>query len=339
MIKNIVYHVLVKEQGSTENVMISLNPNVLSVDDSTDKLLEQLTERYRGKAGKGYGIFEENTDSFPTSTILEEYLDVNIADDFHTCTERLMNHLMVESQGQPGAKGGKVVFIHYLESNQEYFLVAILTEKLGLMAKDWGLTQDDILNFENLRFAGRINISSWQIKDNDQQRYISFLKGQGEVSGYFKRFMGCSDVLMASQETKVLVEQIKNFATTNNFQSDERAHLNANAKEYLQELADKNLQFSMQAFANRVWPDDPQVLVDFFESYGEENECPISDGFVPDKRSLRKLVIQSHRTKHWAFSFDDEAVKNGDVVISNGDIIFKHPPQDITVAYNDNTEE
>jgi nucleoid-associated protein len=342
MIKDIVYHVLVKEQGSTDNVSVSLNPNVLPVDDSTNKLLEQLTERYRGKAGKGYGVFEKNIDSYPTSTILSDYLDVNITDNFHFCTERLMNHLLAESQRQAGAKGGKVVFIHYSEGNQEYFLVAILTEKLGLMAKDWALTQDDILNFENLRFAGRINISCWQDKGNNKQRYISFLRGQGEVSGYFKSFMGCSDVLMASEETKVLVEQIKSFATSKKLNSDERAHLNANAKEYLQELADNKpqpLQFSMHAFTNRVWPDNPQDLVDFFESYGEEHQCPISDGFVPDKRSLKKLIVQSHRTKHWAFSFDDEAVKNGDVVISNGDIIFKHPPQDITVAYNDDTEE
>ena len=338
MIKNIVYHVLVKEQGSTDDVSVSLNPNVLPVDDSTDKLLEQLTERYRGKAGKGYGIFEDNTDSYPTSTILEDYLDVNISDDFHFCTERLMNHLLAESQKQAGAKGGKVVFIHYSESNQEYFLVAILTEKLGLMAKDWGLTQDDILNFENLRFAGRINISSWQNKGSKQPRYISFLRGQGEVSGYFKSFMGCSDVLMASQETKVLVEQIKSFATSKNLNSDERAHLTANAKEYLQELADNKpqpLQFSMHAFTNRVWPDEPQDLVDFFESYGEEHDCHISNGFVPDKRSLRGLVVQSYRTKHWAFSFDDDAIKNHAVQVVDGKVIFHKPPQDILDAYNE----
>lgn len=51
MIKNIVYHELVKEQRSTENVDILLNPNVLPVNDSTNNLLEQLTERYRSKAG------------------------------------------------------------------------------------------------------------------------------------------------------------------------------------------------------------------------------------------------------------------------------------------------
>lgn len=342
MIKNIVYHELVKEQRSTQNVDILLNPDVLPVDDSTDKLLANLTERYRGRAGKGYGTFEENTDSYPTSTILGEYLDVNIAYDFHSCTERLMKHLMAESKDESGAKGGKVAFIHYLESNQEYFLIAILTEKVGITAKDWTLTQNDILNFENLRFAGRINISSWKAKNNEKQRYISFLRGQGEVSNYFKRFMGCSDVLMASQETKDLVEQIKAFATSKNLKPEERAHLLANANEYLKELIDNKphpLQFSMHAFTNRIWPDEPQDLVDFFEIYGEENDCPISDGFVPDKSSLRGLAVQFHRTKHWAFSFDDDAINDNAVEVTDGKVIFHHPPKDILDAYNKGSSE
>ncbi len=336
MIHNITYHVLVKEQGSTENVSISLNPNVLPIDSSTDKLLEQLMERYRGKAGKGYGIFEINTDSYPTSKIISEYLTLKNEEDFQVCTERLMEHLMAESKGHAGAKGGKVVFIHYTENNSEHFLVAILTEKVGLMAKNWNLTQDDILNFENLRFAGRVDINSWHNYKTDEQRYVSFLKGQGEVSGYFKRFMGCSDVLMASQHTKSLVEQIKNFATVQNLTSDERAELNADAKSYLQDLSDENEQFSLEAFANRIWSDKPQDLIDTFESYGEKNNCCLSDGFVPDKRSLRKLVVQSYRTKHWAFSFDDEAIKNNAVQVLNGKVIFHSPPQDILDAYNEN---
>ncbi|WP_413190162.1 nucleoid-associated protein [Psychrobacter sp. AT9] len=337
MIHNSTYHILVKEHRSTENVDILLNPDVLPVDDSTDKLLANLTERYRGRAGKGYGKFEENTDSYPTSTILEEYLDVNIIDGFHSCTERLMKHLMAESKDEAGAKGGKVAFIHYSEGNQEYFLVAILTEKVGITAKDWTLTQNDVLNFENVRFAGRVNISSWKAKDNEKQRYVSFLKGQGEVSNYFKRFMGCSDVLMANQETKDLVAQIKLFATSKDLKLEERAHLLKNANEYLRELADNKphpLQFSMHAFTNRVWPNEPQDLVDFFEGYGEENGCSISDGFVPDKGSLRGLAVQFHRTKHWAFSFDDEAISDDDVTVTGGKVIFHKPPQDILDAYD-----
>lgn len=337
MIHNSTYHILVKEHKSTENVGIIINPSLLPADDSTDQLLINLTERYRGRAGKGYGVFEEDIDSYPTSTIINDYLNEDVSDDFHSCTERLMKHLMAKSKDEAGAKGGKVAFIHYSEGGQEYFLVAILTEKVGITAKNWALTQNDILNFENVRFAGRINISSWKSKSGGNQRYISFLKGQGDVSKYFKRFMGCSDVPMASQETKDLVAHIKAFATSKNLKLEERIHLLSDANAYLKELANNEphpLQFSMSSFTNRVWPDEPQDLVDFFEQYGEENDCPISDGFVPHKSSLRGLAVQFHREKHWAFSFDDDAINKREVTVEGGKVIFHHPPKDILEVYN-----
>ena len=72
MINHITYHALLKNQGTTDNVTIELNPDELPVADSTNELLKQLMERYSSKAGKGYGVFEEDTDSYPASAILTD---------------------------------------------------------------------------------------------------------------------------------------------------------------------------------------------------------------------------------------------------------------------------
>lgn len=338
MIKNIVYHILFKEQGTTENVDIKICPTVLPIDDISNELLNQLLKRYQGRAGKGYGIFEDDVDNYPASTILKDYLDENNEDDFLATTERFMNVLKARSETQAGAKGGKVAFIHYEDNSIDYFLVAILSEKIGLMAKDWVITKDDILHIENLRFAGRINLTYWQ-DDNNDKRYISFLKGQGEISAYFKHFMGCNDALMASKETSKLVACIKNFATEQGLDLDKRAHLNNNAREHLDELVANREQFSMQAFANKLWSDDPQAMIDSFQDYGDTNDFAVSDGFVPDKRSLKGLTVHTHRTKHWRFSFDDDAVSSGHVTVENGKVIFNNPPADIINAYKESTQE
>ena len=112
MIKKITYHILNKEQGKTNNVTIEINPNTLPTSDTASELLDQLIVRYRGKAGKGYGKFEEDTDNFPISTILENYLDKNNQEDFLKTTERLMSVLKAHSESQAGSKGGKIAFIH-----------------------------------------------------------------------------------------------------------------------------------------------------------------------------------------------------------------------------------
>lgn len=339
MIKNITYHILYKERGTTENVTIELNPDVLSISDTTNELLNQLIERYKGKAGKGYGIFEDDIDSFPISSILRDYLDESHTDDFPEITERMMNVLKMQSESQAGAKGGKVAFINYSDGGQDYFLIALLTEKIGLMAKDWDLIQDDILNIDNMRFAGRINLTDWQTNDCER-RYISFLKGQGTVSDYFKRFMGCDDTVMANKATKHLVEYISNFATEQKMSLDEREKLSDSAKSYLETLSDNNEPFILQTFANSLWSEEPQVLIDSIENNGEKSGYSISDGFIPDKRPLKKLKVFTHKSPHWSMSFDAKAIKSGDIQLSdNGNIIIDNPPADLISAFGVNNSE
>lgn len=338
MIRNVTYHILNKEQGSTNNAIIEINPNTVPLTDTSSILLNQINERYRGKAGKGYGVFEEDTDSYPISVILSEYLDQDHDDEFLEVTERLMNVLLSQVQGQAGATGGKVAFIHYEMDNKNYFLIAILTEKVGVIARNWDFTQDEFLNIDNMRFAGRINLDDWQDPETDS-RYVSFLKGQGDVSEYFKRFMGCNSVLMAKQETEILVDYIKKFGHEQGLNLIERSNLHTNAKAYLDDLIINEDQFSMQVLANRIWPNDPQLLIDSLDDFGQSTGNAISDGFVPNRNALRGLVVHTHRASHWSFSFDDEAYASGDVVVEGNRIIFTNPPQNILDAYNSHNED
>ena len=53
------------------------------------------------------------------------------------------------------------------------------------------------LDMAGLQVAGRIDITAWQA---GAERYISFLKGRGDVAGWFKRCLGR---LPASPESAV----------------------------------------------------------------------------------------------------------------------------------------
>ncbi|WP_201525900.1 nucleoid-associated protein [Psychrobacter frigidicola] len=335
MINHITYHALLKEQGTTENVTIELNPDELPVADSTNELLKQLMERYSSKAGKGYGVFEEDTDSYPAVAILTDYIEE--IDSFYQITERFMNVLKTESESQVFAKGGKVVFINYTDNEKEYFLVAILSEKIGLLAKDWNLTQDEFLNFENLRFAGRISLTDWQDPERSEDcRYISFLKGQGEIAGYFKKFLGCNDVLIPKKETQALIDYLEKFAVEQELSLEARTQLRNRADIHLTGLLESEDVFILQTFANVIWADAPQDLIDSFESNGRDNGYEISDGFIPYKRSLRSLRVYSHKTKHWSLSFDVDAYTNGDIEVDveNGSITITNVPIELLQPFS-----
>ncbi|WP_165525629.1 nucleoid-associated protein [Psychrobacter pygoscelis] len=326
MIKRITYHALLKEQGSTDNVSIVLNPNKeLPEKESTTGLLKELIDRYHSTAGKSYGVFEEDEDIYQTPKILRTYLTEN--DDFYKATEHLMRVLMNKSKSQVFTKGGVVIFFHYEEENKDYLIIAILSEKVAYIAKDWDLAQVEALNYENVRFAGRINLTDW-LDESSDTRYISFLRGKGDVSAYFKEFIGCNNTSRPLAETRALVSYIEKFGEEQNLNLDDLTAFKNKAEVYLKDLANESTPFALQVFANVLWPSEPQDLIDSLEENGKLNNLPISDGFIPDKRPLKALRVYACKTKHWSISFDVTAWDSGDVEVDpvNNKIIFHNPP-------------
>ncbi|MRJ11654.1 hypothetical protein EDL98_11320 [Ornithobacterium rhinotracheale] len=61
MITDIIYHILNKEQYSSEGTL-DINPSPISPNDAHHKFLDQLNKAYAGRAGKGFGVFDDNED-------------------------------------------------------------------------------------------------------------------------------------------------------------------------------------------------------------------------------------------------------------------------------------
>lgn len=319
-IKHIIYHVLEKEQGSES--IIRLNPNEQPINDTTGILLNQITERYRGRAGKGYGSFKDEPDVYTMPSILSDYF-VTGEENFYQTTTRMMKVLKSWADKEQFATGGNVVISHYTNENIDYLLVAIINEKIGLKVSEWNVEQDDFLDIDNLKFAGRINLTAWI---NKEERYISFLKGQGNVANYFKHFLGCDDILLAQKETAKLILLLEEFAGEQDLSPEERTNFLQDTYNYLLDLNKQQEHFELEPFANRVWPINPQALKD---KLSDDEEKGVSDGFTPDARSLRPLIKFSAKTKNWSISFNREALSSNQVCYDNGVIVIYDLPQDL----------
>ncbi|WP_427838262.1 nucleoid-associated protein [Actinobacillus pleuropneumoniae] len=320
-IKHIIYHILNKEVQGTPQIIPS--PNEIIPTETHLNFLKKLAESYSSRTGKGFGQFDSDEDSYPMPRIVREYLENQ---NFYFTTERMMNTLSTRIQEQPLATGGKVFIVHFEENRNEYLLIAILSEKIAFSTNEWQLVEEEILALENLKFAGRINLSAWQA---GEQRYISFLKGQGDVAQYFKLFLGCNDILIAQQETKKLVEILEEFADENKLDVEQKTAFFQRAQEYLYEISDNEEPFSAETFANRIWSENPQELKDKLS----DDEKGISDGFIPDKRSIKKLSTFTGKTKHWRLSFDRKAVSSGDIALVDGRIIINNPMDSLLGAF------
>jgi nucleoid-associated protein len=157
-----------------------------------------------------------------------------------------------------------------------------------------------------LRVAGRVDLTAWQ---NGAERYISFLKSRGDVAEYFQLFLGCSDLLIALEESKKLVIGLERLAEEMKLDSEKRDRLLAAAHQYLNELGKEKTPISLDAMTNHLWPEDP----DAFRKILASEDLALSDGFVPDRRAIKALVKFEGKSKFWKLNFDRKAIRCGDL--------------------------
>lgn len=323
MIKHITYHILHKEQnGETSK---EINPTPFTPNDAHQNFLDKLTKAYKGKAGKGFGTFDADEDSFPIPKLLRDYLEDN---DFQGLTVRMMNVLSSKIESQAFATGGKVFISHYEDQAHDYILIAILSDKTGFSAQNWEMIESEMLDIEHLKYAGRIDLTAWQANES---RYVSFLKGQGDISQYFKEFLACNDALEAKNETKKLVKLLEEFTKEQEYELEEKTAFFHDVKSYLTEMSNTGGSFAVEEFANRVYPSDPALLQEKLSNA----DNGVQDGFTPYKTALIRLTTFAGKTKNWRLSFVRNAVLDGEISQENGKIIIHNPTLDLLEAFRE----
>ena len=204
-------------------------------------------------------------------------------------------------------EGGFVLFARATVFGADCLYVALLQETLGTVIGD-GLSIHDSphLDMAGLQVAGRIDISAWQA---GAERYISFLKGRGGVAEWFKRFLGCTDVVIALKETKKLVETINHFAETQQLEAPQRDELMERAHLVLEEMGERGDPLSLQAVAAQIFPDAPARLAETLQ----DEALDLATGFVPDKRALRPLIRFKAAAADWKLEFERSSLRGGSV--------------------------
>lgn len=323
MIDNLTFHIIDKQQQQVGTLELNPNQSMIPTQIHSD-FLNELNLAYKSRSGKGFGIFDEDKDSFPMPKLLEDYINDK---QFYALTERMMNVLLSKMNAQPLSTGGTVFVMHYHEQNQEYILIALLSGKISYATIDWQIQTSEILDIEHLKFAGRINLTAWQ---NNESRYISFLKGQGEIAGYFKEFLACNDALFAKAETKKLIDLLEEFCTEQKLDIEKKTQFLEQARDYLKHINQTEEPFELESFANKVWHQSPQILKDKLAN----PDNGIADGFIPDKRVLNSLSTHTGKTSNWRLTFDNTAIANGDILLENGKIVITNPTQELIDAFS-----
>lgn len=284
---------------------ITLGNSNMSVTATVQRIVDELHNLYAKRPSKSYGKFEEDEIEYPTVTRVRNYIENNA--DFSVLSSGMMDTLKNRAQAKPASSGGNVFFTHFEKEEHQFLLVAVVTDKLGAALTGSGDIKDVThLDVDGFRFAGRIDMTGWSKGDS---RYISFLKGKGEVAEYFREFLACNNVHQSKTETRSLVEALKNFTELKEYTSTNREAFLQKAYNICQRdlLLQKPINFT--ALANELTPDDPEVLTEYLSA----PELQLNDGFMADRRSLKSFVNLKRKTKDWQVEFDRKSIHNNKV--------------------------
>lgn len=298
-----IVHKLVKVQGS-KDVDIELKGALPTITPALQRLVTFVHDAYSKRSGKSYGAFEADAELHPTQTYLRRLINEGKG-SFVDVSHSLMKVLADKAKKESFATGGYVLIVDMNNGATRWFLVAVLTDVAGAAINaDLEVIDATHLDLSAMRFAGRVNITDW---DAGAERYISFLRGKkSDVSEYFQDFIGCSTLIKPLQETQRLVQVVKKFAVDQGLDEATREKLLAEVHGFALACAKEKRELDLDALANHVWPDDPEVLQTVFGSA----DPAISDGFIPDGRALGGLTKFKAKTPTWSIEFDRSAMSD-----------------------------
>ncbi|XZG69031.1 nucleoid-associated protein [Chitinibacteraceae bacterium HSL-7] len=326
-VRHLVVHRLIKDPHGPATTL--MRPHELAVTPAAERLLSAIGQRYSGRFGKGYGRFEEDEDNFPMPRFVRQYAIENDI-DFMAFSRLAMQHLEARAADEPLSSGGYVLIARVTDHDHDCIIFALVTEVIGMaITGDFELVDSPQLDLDNLRVAGRIDLTALA---DGTERYISFLKGRGDVASYFKLFLGCNDVRLALKETQKLVQGLAQFAETEAIHGNERDALFERAHQYLDERGDEHEPLALDELVRRAYPDAPERLG---HALADET-LELSDGFVPDRRAIKPLRRFAASGESWKVEFDRASLRSGAIIYDRDRemLILTELPDELKAALN-----
>lgn len=313
--QNTIIAVIVHDLIKVGTLSVDERVDILPVTATVQRLVDQLVSEYAKRSGKSHGRFMDDEDNYPIQKYIREYYTEGTS-NFFELSQVMMKTLCAKASGT-AATGGHVFIVHILHDELNYLIVAILTDELGAaLTAGKDLTDNIHLDIKGFRFAGRIDMTNWQ---SGGERYLSFLKGrkQDRVSDYFKAFLGCDNSMVAATETATLLTALESFVVQQEMDEVAKNDFLTKAFYICTRLASDDEPIDIQEFANELWPSEPEQLVEVLSA----PDLKLSEGFVPDKRTLRRLVKFFGKTPLWKIEFERTALNQGQIVFNNDETL------------------
>ncbi|MCW8966886.1 MAG: nucleoid-associated protein [Candidatus Pacearchaeota archaeon] len=293
-------------------------------------LAESIQELYGKKSAKHWGTFEADSVSYPFQTLLIRYL--NEEDNFVVFTQAAVGLLQSRIDTEHLATGGYIVFFHYKHGAEDFLQIVMIDDVTGTAIDPDAITVKEAIHLDlsHLHVGGRINITKWI---NEDERYLSFIKGKGnEVSRYFRFFLGCTDYTTAKDATNQLVKAVRAYAVHNDFSSEDKAEFEHKVFQFCEEKRRVGEDVLLSALSAYIDPENPESFFEF--ANGEPHQ--VDTVVTPDRNTYKRLQYISHSKGELKISFPRTMLQDTiDYNSNDGTLLIKDLPDELKKQLSD----
>ena len=303
MLHRIIIHQVDKVAGES-NAVLRQAKQELDITNQERKFVALVNEAYHKKSNPTYGSFGRD------DTMFEDLLKVyrQSGEDFYQFSCDVAEKYYLKIKDVAPATGGLLVMAHYIsnENRNEYLLVMTTNNKEGFAIDESTLKISGIknLDFNRIDVGCLINITRWEQINNGKaegiKTYLSFVKGNKDLSNYFTRFINCTELTEAKESTRSLIKALNAYCKSKDFDKAKIDNVKQGVLAYCRECMDNQVPITLQAVSSRINPDEP----DEFVGFASEEQYSVGEVVYGDRSELNKLRKFSYSDKDFSLSFN-----------------------------------
>jgi len=161
---------------------------------------------------------------------------------------------------------------------------------------------------------------------NEEESYLSFIKGTREVSSYFRKFIGNTDLTSAKTNTVILNKAVNLFMRENEFTEDQKADTKQKLSNYFEKQFNLEEDIKLNAISAFLSQEQPTAFIEFVKN----NDLEVSGDYRLNKKSDFSTF---HRGKIYGkgyrLTFEKNLIRKNKIIRQGNDVLIKDVPEEI----------
>lgn len=294
-ITNLTIHQLTNTQATKE---LNLSTDLFDSDDQVRFLLGEVKTSFNNRSAKRHGMFSDESGAF--KALMQNWVGNGI--NFLEFTQKVMDQLSLRFEQEAIETESHWLFAEETLEAEKRLWFFQLKHKSGLsLTSNLELTESKLIDFSKLGFGACFNLSSIA-EQSQHQNYstLSFGFGDKALQAMLIDFVNFIDTVDAAADTNEFMEVISAYSQT--LPEEKAPEYRKQAAEFclVQEKDGETVDY--KELAKEIESESPENLVNFIQQQSPD----IKDEFIPDRKSLKRFIRYSGKSKEVSISFSNE---------------------------------